>query len=219
MVEEMGEEVMKLLVRRASFTADAGALPVDPDPLKRLDRDSVQAFLEMNRERVGGRVLDYGCGKFAVPEHLRYRQWVLDTGAEYFPWDPFNAREWAQTRLYFGFADRENGMTLQEVIATAADVFNVVIAMQMIGETESPAFALLEIYRLLKPGGVLLLTYNTCWREADLNDKYRWSSAGFENLVIRNTSFEIVDHVRRAEVSLGGSVWSIGYGIVLRKPA
>lgn len=184
----------------------------DPDPMKFLDRASVQAFLDRHREKVGGDVLDYGCGKFAVPEHLRYRQWVLDTGANYYGWDPFNARDWAQQTMF-------SGLSLMEVVAGGSDMFHTVLAVQMIGECESPAFSLLEIYRLLKPGGVLLLTYNTNWREADVNDKFRWSRHGFENLVERNTSFEIIDHVRRAQIAVMGSILPIGYGIALRKPA
>ena len=184
------------------------AAPVEPwksgDPMKELDRASIVEFLERHADLLKGRVLDYGCGKFARPEDLRYRGLVLARGAEYFPWDPFNAREWSSE--------------LAPTIAAGVSVFDAVFSIQMLADAENPALCLLEIERLLKPGGHLILTYTTCWREADVNDKWRYTFSGMDLLVKRNTTFEILEHVRRAEVFIQNFCFCLGGGIVLKKP-
>lgn len=175
------------------------------DPMKEMDRTSIRDYIVRHKEHIKEKVLDYGCGKFSRLEDLRYRDIVLAVGAEYFPYDPFNAIDWTKAE------------EIQKIVATENNFFSCILSIQMLMETESPQLALLEMYRLLKPGGHVILTYTTCWREADSNDKWRWTASGMETLVKRNTDFEILDHVTRAKASIQNFNFILGGGILLRK--
>lgn len=134
---------------------------------------TVRGFLSMYAR---GALLDVGCGE---KPFFSYRpsaivEWIgLDT-----PGNP-------HAELH-GFADA--------IPATDAS-FDTVICTQVMEHVADPSKALAEIFRVMTPGGHLLITAPQFWpvHEAPY-DFYRYTPYGLKHL-LENAGFEIVDHV------------------------
>lgn len=195
--------------------------------VKDLDRGSIRAYVEHCAPLFVGRVLDYGCGKFAELAHLRYRDVMISNGAEYFPWDPVYSPEWppfAKTALEIHNARVRMELQLQaklnqrEGVGVDLGCFEAILCTQVLQDCADPPGALRLMSWLLKTGGHMVLTYGTCWREADVNDKFRFTFAGMEDIITRACpELEIVHHVRRAQISLANYEFSLGGGITCKK--
>ncbi len=195
--------------------------------VKDLDRGSIRAWVEHNRPYFTGRVLDYGCGEFAKPEDLRYRDVMISNGAEYFPYDPQFAPEWPDfvsgplaIHQHRVMMERQLNATLERsgTLGVELGCFDAILCTQVLQDCADPPGALRLMSWLLKSGGNLVLTYGTCWREVDVNDKFRFTFAGMEDIIRRACpELKIIDHVRRAQIKLANYEFSLGGGIICKK--
>ncbi|TAE36839.1 MAG: class I SAM-dependent methyltransferase [Runella slithyformis] len=77
-------------------------------------------------------------------------------------------------------------------IQTSDNSIDVVLSTQVLEHVEDPEGYLAEAYRILKPGGLLLLTTHGYWMyHPDPTDYWRWTSAGLQKIVVR-AGFEVV---------------------------
>jgi 2-polyprenyl-3-methyl-5-hydroxy-6-metoxy-1,4-benzoquinol methylase len=120
-----------------------------------------------------GRILDYGAGV----GHLTRRLLAIDrfdavaaTDIMAVPADLAPVVEWIEQDLNSPLAKQENS-------------FDVVVAAEVIEHLENPRFMIREIFRLLRPGGVALITTpnNESWRSL-LSLVIRGSYAAFGDL-------------------------------------
>lgn len=114
--------------------------------------------------RAGGAILDVGCG------HQPYRQWLgphrLYVGAD-LDWRG-NRPQVASTALSLPFAD---------------DSADTVLCFEVLEHVPQPFAAVAELARVLRPGGVLLLTTPQSWRLHEApHDYFRYTRFGLQRL-------------------------------------
>jgi 2-polyprenyl-3-methyl-5-hydroxy-6-metoxy-1,4-benzoquinol methylase len=112
-----------------------------------------RVILDMN---LRGRVLDYGAGVGSLTQRLlELGRFNAITAADIMaaPAGLPGAVEWIEQDLNAPLPDRENA-------------FDAVIAAEVIEHLENPRFMIREIFRILRPGGVALITTpnNESWR-------------------------------------------------------
>jgi SAM-dependent methyltransferase len=141
----------------------------------------LEALSHALRVEAGSRVLDYGCGVVA------YRH--------FFPAD-----------VQYAAADlpgNPHASLLLEPDGTvpAPDAsFDAVMSTQVLEHVTDPALYLSECFRVLRPGGRMLLsTHGTFVYHPDPDDYWRWTCAGLQKAV-RDAGFEVV----RFEGIIGG---------------
>ena len=121
----------------------------------------------------GGRVLDYGCAE--VP----YRDFFAadaDFVAADLPGNP------SATLV----------LNSDTTIPVQDESFDAVLSTQVLEHVADPALYLSECFRVLRPGGRLLLsTHGTFIYHPDPIDYWRWTCAGLRH-VIRHAGFEVV---------------------------
>lgn len=122
----------------------------------------------------GARVLDYGCAS------QPYRT-LLGPGVDYVGVDlPGNAL--AQIEL-----NRDGTVPLPD------SSFDLVLSTQVLEHVRDPARYLLECYRLLKPGGAIVLsTHGIMYYHPDPVDYWRWTSGGLAK-VVEDAGLEVTD--------------------------
>lgn len=94
--------------------------------------------------------------------------------------------------------------------------FDAVLCTQVIQEVGSPWMMMRAINRKLKPGGYVVLTYNTHWEEYGFPDRWRFTKVGMEDLA-KNSGFRVIDSSLRYSLPFEDFTLAIGYGIVLQK--
>ena len=111
------------------------------------------------------RVLDYGCAE--VP----YRDF-FPSGADYVAADlPGNAKA---TLILIG----------DGTVPAPDDSFDAVVSTQVLEHVTDPALYLSEAFRVLRPGGRLMLsTHGTFIYHPDPQDYWRWTGAGLQRIV------------------------------------
>jgi SAM-dependent methyltransferase len=124
--------------------------------------------------RPGDRVLDYGCGVVAYrhffPRDARY-------SAADLPGNP------AATLL----------LEPDGTVPAPDSSFDAVISTQVLEHVVDPALYLSECFRVLEPGGRLLLsTHGTFVYHPDPDDYWRWTCAGLQKAV-RDAGFDVVE--------------------------
>jgi len=68
---------------------------------------------------------------------------------------------------------------------------DVVLSTQVLEHVEDPLFYLSEAHRILKPGGLLILSTHGYWMfHPDPTDYWRWTSAGLRKIVVQS-GFEV----------------------------
>jgi SAM-dependent methyltransferase len=121
----------------------------------------------------GGRVLDYGCAD------LPYRH-LFASGADYVPAD-IAGNPHAVVEL------NDDG-----TIPEPGGSFDAVLSTQVLEHVDDPGVYLAEAFRVLRPGGRLLLTTHGAFvYHPDPDDYWRWTSAGLQRAV-RGAGFTVV---------------------------
>lgn len=145
---------------------------------RKITRPRLRAFLE--RFRSGERVLDVGCGAAAYRD-LFPQMTTLDV------------------------APREG--TKVDIVADAHDLsmipdasFDVVLCTEVLEHLHTPSRAIAEFHRILKPGGLLLLSTRFIFPLHDVpGDYYRFTKYGLRHLLKAFQIQEIVDEASTVE--------------------
>jgi SAM-dependent methyltransferase len=121
----------------------------------------------------GGRVLDYGCAD------LPYRH-LLPSDAEYVPADlPGNPQALVE-------------VAPDGTVPLPADGFDAVLSTQVLEHVQDPGTYLSECFRVLRPGGRMLLsTHGIMVWHPDPVDHWRWTCGGLRHAV-EQAGFEVV---------------------------
>jgi SAM-dependent methyltransferase len=163
----------------ASRAADAG-------PLARAIRQAIAADVAPGGP--GQRVLDVGCGS------KPYAPWFADIASDYVGVD-------ARRGPYVDV------VAAAESLPLASSSFDVVLSTQTLEHVPEPAAAVREMHRVLKAGGVLLLsTHGTAVYHPGPGDFWRWTQEGLPKLVNDNGAWREL----RLE-SAGGTFACFGY--------
>ena len=144
-------------------------------------RPDARTFSGFIAPYLSGRVLDVGCGPYAIPNYLENYPVDLISGLD--PLEPFEPHPFEFVR---GFA---------EFLPWEDNAFDVVIAATSLDHTIDLDLAFSELRRVLKPGGYLLVwdwfgehtePYDPKNKSPELIDRYHlfnFSEAWFEDLV------------------------------------
>jgi SAM-dependent methyltransferase len=121
----------------------------------------------------GGRVLDYGCAD------RPYRQ-LLPADAEYMPADlPGNPEALVEVQP-------------DGTVPVPGDSFDAVLSTQVLEHAQDPETYLAECFRVLRPGGRMLLsTHGIMVWHPDPVDHWRWTCGGLRHAV-EQAGFEVV---------------------------
>ena len=146
----------------------------------------------------GARILDYGCAD--VP----YRE-LFGANADYVPADLEGNPQAALTLAPDGSVPAPDGS------------FDAVVSTQVLEHVEDPALHLAEAFRVLRPGGSLLLsTHGIFPYHPDPDDHWRWTCAGLRRSV-EQAGFEVVRFEGVIGV-LATGLQLVEYGLYWRLP-
>lgn len=119
-------------------------------------------------------VLDYGCGE------APYRRLFEGLGARYLGFD------------LAGNAAADGVIAATGHLEREPESVDAVLSSQVLEHVPDPDLYLSESYRVLRPGGVLLLSTHGVWRyHPDPVDYWRWTGAGLRR-TLRRPGFEVV---------------------------
>ncbi len=144
----------------------------------------------LNKENIRGKLLDAGAGK------LSYRHLVLPFCEEYKSMDVFNTHP-----------ELDYQSDIQDM-PIADESFDTVLSAEVLEHVPDPEKALREIYRVLKPGGKLVISIpHLMYLHNEPNDFYRYTKYGLRTLLER-VGFT-VEHLEPS-----GSLFSFLQGII-----
>jgi SAM-dependent methyltransferase len=153
--------------------------------IRELELESIFEFVSAASPALHGRVLDFGAGK---PGTCRipqpYRHLIIGTYCPYDLGDPFPTGQ-----------------------------FDAILCTQVLQYIKDVPRQIREFAVLLRDGGHLVMTYPTNWDEVEDSDLWRFTKAGVEQL-LGDAGFKILKHHRRAQISLGGFNFPLGYGVI-----
>ena len=132
---------------------------------------------------VSGKVLDVGCGNMSFPSA------VLARADEY---DGLDIERRVPGVKYV--AD------VQDMHMIAPETYDTVLCLEVLEHTPEPSQGLSEIFRVLKPRGVLIVTVPHLARlHEEPNDFYRYTKYGLQFL-LESAGFEVMEITPRAGV-------------------
>lgn len=144
-----------------------------------IPRASIMRFLESWQARIHGRVLDVGVGTWAYPRRL------FSQSCQYTATDCF---------------EDSNIDIVSDIHALSdvfpADQFDFVICTDVFEHTQRPWVAVRQLYHVLKPGGILLLTtpFNFHLHSNEfLKDYWRLSADGLRQLLVEEAGFKDIE--------------------------
>jgi SAM-dependent methyltransferase len=168
---------LKVWLRRQMF--DPSALGVFVNPFY-LSRRELARAMRRASARVGGRVLDVGCGQKPYLQMFSVTEYV---GVE------IDSPENRASKRADDFYD---GRTLPY----DAEAFDAVLCNQVLEHVFEPDRFVAELNRVLRPGGTLVLTAPFVWDEHEQPYDYaRYSSFGLRHLLTKH-GFVIDEHVK-----------------------
>lgn len=142
--------------------------------LRQLKREMIRT-MERFRDRLQQQgLLDYGCGS------MPYRELFSPVVGWYKGADiPENTA--ADVSLNEGRVDLPDGAA------------GVVLSTQVLEHVDDPVLYLAEAYRILQPGGLLILSTHGIWRyHPDPQDFWRWTTDGLHR-IISEAGFKVLD--------------------------
>jgi SAM-dependent methyltransferase len=138
---------------------------------------TLEQGLARHRAQIRGRVLDIGCGK------KPYRR--LFPSATYYVG--------TETNRTFTPGSRADVTALGEALPFAAGAFDAVVCTEVLEHVPEPGDFLREVFRVITPGGVLLLTTPQTWGlHEEPYDFYRYTKYGLAYL-FRKVGFEVLE--------------------------
>ena len=139
--------------------------------------------LQYTTQHIHGIVVDLGCGD----------KWFEALFA------PHSSRYIGVDRLAVAAADVVADIT---TLPLATDSIDTIICFSVLDDIPETTMFLDEIYRVLRPGGVLLLSVNQAWRTHDPpDDYYRWTKFGLK-YVLEKSHFTVL------EINPVGGLWA-----------
>lgn len=138
---------------------------------------TLERGLARHRSAVRGRVLDIGCG-------TKPYQRLFPDAAPYFG---------TETNRTFTPGSKADVTAFGEALPFRTGAFDAVLCTEVLEHVPEPAAFLAEVYRVIAPGGALLLTTPQTWGlHEEPYDFYRYTKYGLHYL-FGKTGFEVVD--------------------------
>ncbi len=129
--------------------------------------------IEDNLEYIKGKTLDLGAGS------CKYKGLILKSAKEYISLDMF-------------YNNKINIVADIHNTGLPSNEFNTILCTQVLEHIEKPTQVIVEIKRLLKSGGICLMTVPFLYpHHADPVDYFRYSKEGLEKLFL-NEDFKII---------------------------
>jgi SAM-dependent methyltransferase len=163
-----------------------------------LERASIREFVASCAPLLIGNVLDYGCGK------QPYRDIVEEAGGRYVGYDRAD------------YPANVSGQNIGPDVLNVLDDFDAILCTQVAQYWTDPRHTLKLLRRILDLRGYLVITFPTNWDEVEPDDLFRYTATGMRYLLEHEAGFTVERVERRAEISLGGFRFPLGYGIVAR---
>lgn len=161
--------------------------------------------------RSGAKILDVGAGSGFLSIELAQR---CGASSEIVAVDPWGAaiRRLQEKTASLGLTNIRLVESTIESAGLPPDSFDLVVSNLGINNFEDPAAALAECYRVLKPGGKLLMTTNTRGHMAEFYAVYR---SVLHDLELPEAAQALEEHVghRPTEESLAGTLQEAGFQV------
>lgn len=144
-----------------------------------INRTGIIQFLDIWSDRIQGKVLDVGVGTWTYPRHL------LENHCEYLATDCF---EHPNVNVLTDIH------TLSETLLPES--FDFVICLDVLEHVQSPWVAARQLFKMLKPGGILLLTTPFNYRlhaNSLAHDYWRFTADGLTQLLVTDAGFVKVE--------------------------
>jgi ubiquinone/menaquinone biosynthesis C-methylase UbiE len=130
---------------------------------------SVERFLKLNRDWVGGRVLDYGCGAggltFRLADHAKS---AVGIDLEEYKIDYARQQAVEQNKQNLEFIRYDGGD-----VPFPDHSFDTIFCVDVMEHVPNPDHSFQEFRRLLKPGGLLLFSFGPPWGHP--HGKHTWT--------------------------------------------
>ena len=195
--------IFKEYIRKQTFNPDVLGLLINPFYFVRKDLHAV--VRDLSRE-VSGTVLDLGCGS---KPYRSFFEASLYVGMDVAQSGHDHTRE--SIDVYY------NG----KVFPFSDNTFDSLVCFEVLEHVFEPKILLKEIYRVLKPGGLLLLTAPFSWDEHEQPYDYARYSSFAVKYLLEQHGFTVTEH--KKIMSDSGILFSLFnayiYKIIMRKAA
>ncbi len=168
----------------SKFELKNGHLRASRNPLEvgissRFVVDLVAAYYELHlRDHVKGKLIDLGCGK--VPLYDAYKAYITEC----------TCTDWANTKHTNPYVDQT--CDLNDPLPFATESFHTVILSDVLEHIAKPDQLWLEMYRILKPGGKVILNVPFLYKLHEVpHDYFRYSKYALQNFAT-GSGFKII---------------------------